>query len=77
MELSKKKVCELANTLEAKDITYTKHEEIKEIERNEKGFVCICFSGGTYGVTSWLGKGRASGNFYLIRSRVSNLYIVM
>ena len=77
MELNKKKVCELANILESKDITYLNSKEVEEIERNEKGFICICFSNNNYGVSSWLGKGRTSGKFYLIQSRVSNLYIVM
>ena len=60
----------------AKDITYMKAEDIKEIHKNENYFDEVAYSMGTYGVNGLLLKGHNTGNMYAITNRTTAIYLV-
>lgn len=75
MEISRKKLIELFNSLEGIDITYG-FEKMDELKKKEEYFKEIAFSRGIYGVTAILLRGSKTGTFYGILNRTSTIFMI-
>lgn len=59
------------------DLTTTPSNEVLSLRKAEHGFKTIATSCGTYGLTGCIIEGYETGRRYAVRSRSSNLYIVL
>lgn len=61
----------------AVDITTTRPEFLEAVRKAEHGFTTESVSTGTYGVNGCIVTGNTTGRRYAVRTRSSNLYIVL
>lgn len=61
----------------AVDITITRPEFLESVRKAEHGFTTESVSIGTYGVNGCIVTGNTTGRRYAVRTRSSNLYIVL
>lgn len=61
----------------ATDLTNVHPEYVAAIRKAEHGFSTIATSHGTCGLTGCIIEGRTTGRRYAVRTRSSNLYIVL
>lgn len=76
MDISRKKIIELAENLQAKDITYLSFEELNKLIKDEQAFDYVASSCGTYGVNAKIVRGYNTKTFYVITSRTSAVFML-
>lgn len=77
MKTTQKAICTEIEAGRAADITTARPEYLEALRKEEHGFTTESVSSGTYGINGCIVTGNTTGRRYAVRSRSSNLFIVL